>query len=324
MNRFLLFGKQPMNSKRICILCASLFATFATIAHAHDAVSRDDFLTGFGWSFDEHVMVEEVAPNLHVIFGVGGNVAVSTGDQGILIVDDQFPQMVAKIEQAIADLGGGAVDFAVNTHWHFDHADGNPVLGGQGTWLVSQSASRRMMMSERLIDLVAASVSQPPYPPEGLPVITFDDAMQFHFNSEKIELLHFGPAHTTGDAAVIFRGSNAVHFGDVFNNAGYPFIDVHNGGDIDGMIRFCKKVLAHIDQHTRIIPGHGPLAGTEEVRDYIEMLETTRKRISRMIDAGMSLAQVVEAKPTEDFDERYGDARIYVDRAYASLARKGR
>ena len=307
----------------------ALFAVLASSvcvgsSWAHDAVTLDEFAASVGWSFDSPVTLEQVAENLHVIFGDGGNVAVSTGERGVLIVDDQFPQMIDKIEQAVADLGGGAIDFAVNTHWHFDHSDGNPVLGGQGTWLVSQAASRRMMVSDHLVDLAVTAILQPAYPPEGLPVITFDDNMQLHFNGEKIELLHFGPAHTTGDAAVFFRGSNAVHMGDVFNNSGYPFIDVHNGGDLGGMIKFCKKVLPMIGEQTRVIPGHGPIVGKEVLQAYIEMPSTTRGRISRMIDAGMSLSEVVEAKPTADFDERYGDPAIYVNRAYASLARKGR
>ena len=123
---------------------------------------------------------------------------------------------------------------------------------------------------------------------------------------------------------MIFRGSNAVHLGDVFKNSGYPFIDMHNGGDVDGMIQFCRAVLGKLDEDTRVNPGHGPVVGIDVLKNYIDMLKVTRKRISRMIDAGMSLAEVVEAKPTADFDERYGDPTIYVNRAYASLARKGR
>lgn len=314
-----------MSNRRTAL--RALFALLAPVAcsvWAHDSVTLNEFSEGIGWSFDSPVTVEEVAPSLHVIFGVGGNVAVSTGEQGVLIVDDQFPEMIDKIEQAIVELGGGAVDFAINTHWHFDHADGNPTLGAKGTWLVSHAASRRMMMSDHLLDLAVTAVNQPPYPPEGRPVITFDESMQFHFNGEKIELVHFGPAHTTGDTGVIFRTSNAVHLGDVFNNSGYPFIDVHNGGDIDGMIRFCRKVLALIDDETRVIPGHGPVVGKDVLQAYVDMLRTTRKRISRMIDAGMSLSDVIGANPTADFDERYGDPTIYVNRAYAALARKGR
>ena len=313
-----------MNLKRLSRLVLVSALALSLKAFAHDPVSIDEFAAQIGWDFDAPVTVEEVAPGLHVVFGVGGNVAVSIGEQGVLIVDDQFPQSIGKVEEAIAELGGGAVDFAVNTHWHFDHADGNPVLGAGGTWLVSQAASRRMMVSEQVVDLAIVSLVQAPYPAEGLPVITFDKTMQFHFNGEKIELVHFGPAHTTGDAAVIFRGSNAVHLGDVFNNTGYPFIDVGNGGDVDGMISFCRRVLSKINGDTRVIPGHGPVVGVDVLKEYLGMLKATRKRISRMIDAGMSLAEVIEAKPTADYDERYGDPTMYVNRAYASLARKGR
>ena len=313
-----------MQLKTISALMLAGALTLSLTAYAHDPTSLDEFAAQVGWDFDAPVTVEQVSPNLHVVFGVGGNIGVSIGEQGVLIVDDQFPQSIGKVEEAIAELGGGSIDFAVNTHWHFDHADGNPVLGAAGTWLVSQAASRRMMVSEQVVDLAIASLIQAPYPPEGLPVITFDKTMQFHFNGEKIELVHFGPAHTTGDAAVIFRGSNAVHLGDVFNNTGYPFIDVHNGGDIDGMIKFCRRVLAKIDGDTRVIPGHGPVVGVEVLRAYVDMLKVTRGRISRMIDAGMSLGEVVDAKPTADFDERYGDPTIYVNRVYAALARKGR
>ena len=313
-----------MNSNRLTVPAVAVMLMLASNAVAHDAVTIDEFARQAGWDFDDPVTLEHVAPNLAVVFGVGGNIGVSIGEQGVLIVDDQFPQTIGNVKQAIVDAGGSEkIDFAINTHWHFDHADGNPVLGAEGTWLVSHAASRRMMVSEQLVDLAILSLTQAPYPAEGLPVITFDRTMQFHFNGEKIEILHFGPAHTTGDAAVIFRGSNAVHMGDVFNNSGYPFIDVHNGGDLDGMIRFCAKVLSKIEPDTKVIPGHGPVVGVEVLEAYVEMLKITRKRISRMIDAGMSLEQVVEAKPTADYDERYGDPTIYVNRSYASLARKG-
>ena len=131
-------------------------------------------------------------------------------------VDDQFPELIPRIQAAIEELGGGEVDFAINTHWHFDHAQSNATLGSDGTWLVSQLNSREMMLDSHLIDLVGTLYEQEAYPPEALPVITYDERMQFFFNGERIDLLHFGPAHTTGDTAVIFRSHNAVHMGDVF------------------------------------------------------------------------------------------------------------
>ena len=166
------------------------------------------------------ITTQKLADDFHVLFGVGGNILVSIGANGVLIVDDQFPQMVPKYKATIGELGGGAVNFAINTHWHFDHADGNQVLGPEGTWLVAQENSRQMMTKNNVINLVTAKRDQPAYAETALPVLTYDDAMRFHFNGERIDLLHFGPAHTTGDTAVIFRGHRAVHMGDVYNNAG--------------------------------------------------------------------------------------------------------
>lgn len=146
--------------------------------------------------------------------------------------------------------------------------------------------------------------------------------MQFHFNGETVELLHFGPAHTTGDAAVHFRNANAVHMGDVFNAAGYPFIDVGNGGSLDGVIAFCRQVLARINQKTTMIPGHGPVSDYSGFVAYIRMLETLRARIAELVEQGASLEEVVAAKPTADYDEQLGSSTIFVNRAYTSLSQR--
>ena len=145
--------------------------------------------------------------------------------------------------------------------------------------------------------------------------------MQFHFNGERIDLLHFGPAHTTGDTAVIFRGRNAVHFGDVFNKAGYPFIDADNGGDLDGMIAFCSAVLGEINKDTTVIPGHGRVSNYQGLVDYITMLKIVRERIAKLVDDGADLEAVVATRPTAEFDEAFGDPAQFIDRAYASLRR---
>ena len=202
------------------------------------------------------ITVEKVGEGLYVLFGRGGNILASIGEQGVLIVDDQFPDLVTANRAKIRELGGGDIDFVVNTHWHFDHADGNKVLGPEGSWIVAQANSRRMMANDNVINtVVRAPIEQPAYPADALPVATFDERMQLHFNGERIDLLHFGPAHTTGDAAVVFRGRNVVHMGDVYNNSGYPFIDADNGGELDGMIRFCEAVLEEIGTPAASQPG---------------------------------------------------------------------
>lgn len=290
-------------------------------AYAHDYMTFDELTTAFGMDIENtEITTQTVAPGIHVLFGAGGNVIASIGEQGVLMVDSQFPQMIPKISAAISELGGDGIDFTINTHWHFDHADGNPRLGRDGSWIVSQINSRRMMAGEHDIDLVRMIYKQPPYAKEAMPVITFSDHMQFHFNDETIDLLHFGPAHTTGDTAVLFRDSNIVHMGDVFN-AGYPFIDAGNGGDLDGMIRFCKKILKRLNEESIVVPGHGPVMAYADMVEYVSMLETVRDRINALIDLGNSLDDVVAATPTAEYDEKYGNPLLFVNRAYTSLSR---
>jgi len=179
-----------------------------------------------------------------------------------------------------------------------------------------------MMQGDHVINLVTMAYEQKAYGKAALPVITFDDTMQFHFNDEKIELMHAGPAHTTGDAAIIFRGSNAVHLGDVFNRSGYPFIDADNGGDLRGMIDFCQAVLDVIDENTVVIPGHGEISDYQGLKRYIAMLEDMHQVIGKMVKRGKSLEEVVAANPTKDYDEANGDSTNFVNRAYTSLKRE--
>ena len=289
---------------------------------AQDTITGVEAFEILGVDFETiEIRSETVVPGFHVLFGAGGNVAVSIGDQGVLIVDDQFPAMVPRIKAAILGLGGGDVDFVINTHWHFDHADGNPLFGKGGAWIVSQSNSRQMMTEDHLVNVVEATIKQPAYPPEGLPVITFEDRMRFHINGEEIDLLHFGPAHTTGDVAVVFRGYNVVHMGDVFVTEGYPLIDTDNGGGIDGMIQMCEAVLNEIGKDTVVIPGHGPLATYADLAEYVTMLRKIRERVAALIDDGATLDKVVAAKPTAEWDAVWGDPLVLITLTFASLTR---
>jgi glyoxylase-like metal-dependent hydrolase (beta-lactamase superfamily II) len=274
------------------------------------------------------IVTEKIRDGFYVMFGVGedvvaGNMGVSIGPQGVLVVDDQFPEMVPKYKAAIAELGGAdEIAFAINTHWHFDHADGNKALGPEGTWFVAQENSRQMLLKDNLINGVSFQRDQPAYPPEALPVVTYDRSMRLHFNGQRIDLLHFGPAHTTGDTAVIFREHDVVHLGDVFNMSGYPFIDADNGGSLSGIIDFCSGVLEEIEPGTVVIPGHGPVSDYQGLADYVMMLRTIRDRIASLISTGASLEQVIAARPTAEWDEERGDPARLIDRAYASLARR--
>lgn len=268
------------------------------------------------------VRTERLGDGFYVLyFPTGGNLLVSIGEQGVLTVDDQYQNMVPAYQARIRELGGDSIDFVINTHWHADHAEGNRVLGAQGSWIVSQANSRDMLTRSRVINTVQQQTSYEPYETAALPVATFDDTMQLHFNGERIDLLHFGAAHTTGDAAVIFRGHNVVHMGDVYNNASYPFIDADNGGNVDGVIRFCEAVLMQIDENTVVIPGHGHPATYADLRDYVSMVRTVRDRIAALVAQGKSLEEIVAANPTADWDDVLTNSIRFIDRVYANLTR---
>jgi cyclase len=268
------------------------------------------------------IRTEQVGENLFVLFGLGGNIAASIGDQGVLIVDTQFPELVPKYRAALAELGGEDIDFAIDTHWHYDHADGNQRLGPEGVWIVAHENSRAMMTRDKVINTVTRPlISQPAYAAAALPVATFEHSMQMHFNGETIDLMHFAPAHTTGDAAVFFRGHNAVHMGDVYISVGYPFVDADNGGDLNGMIEFIRSVIDELEPGAIVIPGHGPISDYAALQRYVEMLTDVSNRISALISDGATLEQVIAAQPTAAWDGEFGNPAAFIDRAYASLSR---
>ena len=300
---------------------------FVIVLYTEDVFSSNDILSTdeaveqlLGSPDEAKIRIQKITDNLYLFFGLGGNIAVSIGDDGVLIVDDQIPSLIPKIKDAIKEIGGGDLVYTINTHWHFDHAEGNLALDPNITKIISQSNARDYMSRGGLIDMVSSRINQEPYPDYALPVITYENGMTLYFNDEEIEIVHFGPAHTSGDSAVIFHNQNAIHYGDVFVTEGYPFIDVSSGGSIDGIINFLSKSLEKLKPGAIILPGHGETGNIQDVKDMISMLETVRDRISKMIDEGKSLQEVIDAKPTKDFDEKYPDwLGNFVNRAYASL-----
>ena len=320
--------------KSIVAALALFGAAFASAQEAEETTAErateelltlEQLLERFQWNFeDAGIITREVGEGLHVLFGIGGNIAASIGEDGVLIVDNMFPEMVPKVRAAIAELGGGDIDYAVNTHWHFDHAEGNLTLGPAGTSIVAHDNSAAMMAKTNVLNLVITKYLQEAYPREARPAISFDDRMRLYFNGDEIDIVHAGPAHTAGDAAVIFRKHNAVHFGDVFNNTGYPFIDADSGGGIDGMIAFCQAILDEMGPNAVIIPGHGEVTDSATLQAYIDMLKTVRERVAAMIADGKSMEEVMAAKPTADFDETFGPEESslgFVNRVYTSLMR---
>ncbi|MEX0935786.1 MAG: MBL fold metallo-hydrolase [Gemmatimonadota bacterium] len=265
---------------------------------------------------DVEIRTTQITPSIFMLQGSGGNIAVSTGDDGTLIVDDQYAPLADRIVAAIAEVTDDPVDFVINSHWHFDHSDGNESFGAMGALIVAQENSRTRMLSDQYV--AAFDRLQEAYSDEGLPRITFGRSMNFHYNGDTIEILHFGPAHTDGDAIIHFRDSNVIHTGDVFVRYGLPFIDEPNGGDVNGMIRTCKEVLARIDVDTRIIPGHGQPATREDLAEYVAMLETARDSIQALVDRGLSLDEIQAEDPTDVLGVG-GNAEVFVAAVYNSL-----
>ena len=280
-------------------------------------------MSGWGTDLDDvAVSSEPLGDGLHVLRGAGGAIVVSIGDDGVLLVDDQFPQVLPQLKRRIAELGGnaeGGVDYVINTHWHFDHADGNSVLGAEGATILAHENSRRQMQENTRVSYVGYHYIQPAYPAEGLPVLTFNDTMTLHFNDHDIEMRYFGPGHTTGDAAVFFRKANVVHVGDLYSG-GYPYIDAANGGSLEGLIAVCRSILDNIDADTAVVAGHAPVASRAEMVQYIDMLEASFRAISQLVDDGLSLEEALAAGPTAAFDAQRGNPTMFVTMAYRSIA----
>ena len=315
-------------------LFATLLITFFILSSTTDAAHHEKaeinyeegqqaVLDAFGWDFSKaKITTEKITENIHVLFGYGGNILVSTGKDGVLLVDDQFPQLKYKIMSAVRKLGGRSIDYIVNTHWHFDHAEGNNAFGPDGARIVAHENSRDMMLNPKPINLSFIVYPQQPYPSNAVPQITFKENMKLHLNGDQIELYHFGHAHTTGDTAVYLRDSNVLHMGDVFNMSGPPFIDADNGGSIDGIIHFCEEILKVVNDETIVVPGHGPISTTEDMQIYIDMLIVVRDRIQSQINDGKTLEQILASDPTKEWRNMYGENLLLqglVDRAYAGM-----
>ena len=241
-----------------------------------------------------------VAKNIYMLEGAGGNIGVSVGSDGNLIVDDQFAPLVGKIDAALQKLNPGKLKFVLNTHHHGDHTGGNSAFGAKETIIIAQDNVRKRLIAE----------TNPKK--EGFPVITFDQSASVHFNGEEIKLLHHGPGHTDGDSIIYFTGANVVHMGDLFFNGGFPFIDLNSGGSVEGYLKTVATVLEKIPADAKIIPGHGPLATVEDLKKFQAMLVETTDLVKQGIAAGKSLADLKAAGLPEKFNS-FGHGFINTD-----------
>lgn len=266
------------------------------------------------------IKVTKVAGTVYMLVGTGGNIGVSVGEDGIVVVDDQFAPLAPKIQAALAGITDKPVRFILNTHYHGDHTGGNAEFAKLGTVVAQENVRKRLAEGTEVKRFGKA----PPVAKEALPIITFSDRATIHLNGEDIRAIHFPHGHTDGDSVIFFPQSNVVHMGDDFVTYGFPFVDTENGGSVSGLLAGAEKVLSMTKPDTKIIPGHGPLSTPDDVRKFIAMLTETRAVVAAAVKAGKTLEQMKQEKLLAKWDADYGKGFIksddWMDVLYADVS----
>jgi glyoxylase-like metal-dependent hydrolase (beta-lactamase superfamily II) len=261
--------------------------------------------------------VVPVSGNIYMLQGAGGNIGVSAGPDGILIVDDQYAPLATKIRDALKGINPGKLKFVLNTHYHGDHTGSNPEFGPEASIIAQENVRKRlasgtMIRGEKVEPMTAA----------GLPVITFEDAVSVHFNGEEIKAIHYPHGHTDGDSIIFFTQSNVVHMGDDFFLGRFPFVDLENGGSVQGLIENVGKVIAKIPANAKVIPGHGALATVEDLKTYHGMLTATTEIVRKGMAEGKTLEQLQAAglpDQWKDWGSGFIKTDVWIATIHASL-----
>jgi cyclase len=271
--------------KKFFILAGLAFCLGTNVANAQQDLSKVE------------VKSTKVAGNVYELEGAGGNIGVSVGADGILIVDDQFAPLADKIKAALKTLGEGKLKFVLNTHWHGDHTGGNAVFGPDAP-IIAHDNVRQRLATEQKSEFFKRTT--PASPKEALPVITFGQSLSVHFNGEEIKVLHYPHGHTDGDSVIFFTGSNVVHMGDDFFAGRFPFVDLESGGSVEGLVRNVGEIIAKLPAGVKIIPGHGPISSADDLKLYHRMLVETTEIVHKKMAAGKTLDQIkAEGLPEE-------------------------
>ena len=264
--------------------------------------------------------VTHVHGNIYMLQGPGGNIALSLGDDGTLLIDSKFADLANQIRTVIDSLQGGEIRYILNTHFHRDHVGGNQALG-QGAPIIAHHNVRQRLLTRPRIDQRYVA----PIPRPGWPTLTFDHTLSIHFNGEEIRAVHFDHGHTDGDIAVFFTESNVAHLGDLFFNRLLPFVDLDYGGDVENLARHIGQLVDTLPPNSKIIPGHGPLATLDDLQIYRRMLQQTLSTVRASIDAGKKLDQIqAEGLPKQwaQWAWPYVPTRRWIEIVYWSLAKK--
>jgi cyclase len=281
---------------RMCATAAALYLSSASAQQNFDAVE---------------IKAHHVAGTFYYLEGQGGNIGLSVGDDGIVMIDDQFAPLSQKILAAIRGISDKPIKFLINTHMHPDHIGGNENFGSMGIPILAQENVR--------IRMARGINGGAPAPGVALPVITFKSAVTVHMNGEDLSVLPMPPAHTDADSYIYFRGSNVIHTGDVFRTTGYPVIDLNNGGTLQGTLDALQQAIDMAGPDTKFVPGHGNVSNRDDVIAFRNMILEVRERVSKLVRDGMTLEQVMAAKPTADLDAKYGAPDRFLPGVYQGL-----
>ena len=267
------------------------------------------------------INVQKLRGNISVLEGSGGNIAVLTGRDGKLLVDAGITASRPRITEALGSLSSDPVKHLINSHWHFDHTDGNEWLHSVGAEITAHENTRKHLAGTTRVE--DWNFTFPPAPPGALPTKLFDSEQTLHLNGSNLALKKYSPAHTDSDISVEFTDVDVIHVADTFWNGHFPFIDYSTGGSIDGMIRAAEANVARVADKTIVIPGHGPVGNKSQLSEFRDMLVSIREQVSALKKEGKSREEAVAAKPTADYDAKWGgfviDGNFFTRLVYAGV-----
>ena len=292
---------------RRCFLASASAATTVALLAPRKFFARDDGLvqTARRTAAASTITVQKLRGNISVLMGAGGNIAVLTGQDGKLLIDAGFAGARPKITDALASITSDPIKHLINTHWHFDHTDGNEWLHSVGAAILAHTNTRKHLSTTTRVEGWNFTFS--PSPPGAIPAEVFDDEQTLELNGTTIALKHYAPAHTDSDISVHFPDVDILHVGDTFWNGYYPFIDYSTGGSIDGMIRATEANLAKVSDTMIVIPGHGAVGDKSQLAFYRDLLVGTREKVAALKKQGKSLGEIVATKPTAATDAKWGN-----------------
>jgi cyclase len=271
--------------------------------------------------------VTRLTDAITVFSGPGGNMAILTGPDGKLMVDDAVPEASARVKAALDAIGPQPLQVVINTHWHWDHTGGNAAMHGYGAQIIAHAETRKRLMSPQIIAMTHGT--SPAAPAAALPAVTFEQEQDVYFNGEHLHLTFIGPAHSDSDTCIHFLESNVMHAGDCWINGWYPLIDYSNGGSIEGYVKATDTMLKLSDSKTRFIPGHSSskvqrIGSRDGMVEYHAMLATVCERVKKLKSEGRTLEEAVAAAPTADLDAQWGsgitNGKRFTELVYLSLA----